>query len=201
MGRILGSLILWTLGAVIAVAIVVILYIAWDLNQQGQSINGLSSDRLITQFTQYQHVLLYAAAAGFILGLISLIPPIVRENAERLLFWTIVGAISGAISALCIMFLYKGYWLMNSGVSADQYTFAELVAGKMELHQYIPHGAIIGAIAAALLVLLSLRQPSTVAFRDPNDRLNDPDEMIRSQRADRARRYLEERGTKDPELL
>ncbi|MCH9670288.1 MAG: hypothetical protein K0U93_02455 [Gammaproteobacteria bacterium] len=201
MTRILGSLMLWTLGAAITAGIILLLYLAWQLNQQGQSINGLSPDQLLSEFTRYGHLIIYAAIAGFILGLIALIPPIVRENAERVIFWGVFGAISGAITALCAMFLYKGYQLMSQGVAADAVPFVQLVAGEMKLHAYVPYGAILGAIIAALLAILALRPVNPQSRGGSADRYRDPDEMIRARRAQRARRYLAERGAKEPDMM
>ncbi len=202
--KFLGVIILWTLGATLVTAAALFLYEAYLINQTGGTLASLPVEQLLWVILDFRDYLVYAAIGGALLGLVVImIPAVIRDNAVRLLFWSVFGAVSGAVSFISVIFLYNVYKLASSGVAADDIPFLRLVTEVMELQQYAPPGAVAGAVLAFASVAISLFRAMHVQSTGPAGyqlNLDDPDRMIRSQRARRADEYLAARDGLDPDL-
>ena len=104
----------------------------YTLMQQGVPTSAVP-ERVLSALNDRVDYLIYAAGVGFVLSLISLIPSTVRSNAERLIFWAVLGAVSGAFSIGCVGFLYKGYFLFDEGIAADSMPIGTLLIDEMRL--------------------------------------------------------------------
>lgn len=181
-------------------AVVLAMNHGYTLMQQGVPTSAVP-ERVLSALNDRVDYLIYAAGVGFVLSLISLIPSTVRSNAERLIFWAVLGAVSGAFSIGCVGFLYKGYFLFDEGIAADSMPIGTLLIDEMRLLDLLPYGAIVGvALALTMLVISLLREGDarSAARALASSPTSDPDTMIRAQRAERAQQYLAERGQRDP---
>jgi hypothetical protein len=197
--KVIGICCAWVLGAVMCAAVVIGVLTAVPLIEQGVP-TGQLPGRVLFALSDGMSILLYAAIGGVLIGLLILIPATVRANTEKLVSWTIFGAISGAVSVACGVFLYKAYALSQAGMNADALPLNELLTNEMQLQNYIPYGAIAGAALAIVLVVIAVLregQARNAAAALANTHTNDPDTIIRAQRAQRAQQYLAERSQRD----
>ena len=130
--RFVGTCLLWIIGAVLCTAVVLAMNHGYTLMQQGVPTSAVP-ERVLSALNDRVDYLIYAAGVGFVLSLISLIPSTVRSNAERLIFWAVLGAVSGAFSIGCVGFLYKGYFLFDEGIAADSMPIGTLLIDEMRL--------------------------------------------------------------------
>ena len=113
-------------------------------------------------------------------------------RAIRVLFGlTIVGALGTPL----VMFIYKSFTLISSGVGRDEVPVSQLLLDVMHLDSYAILGAGGGA-ALAIIVLVFGLFGRLLFNRSRGKELGpapDPDQIIRSQRAQVAEEYLERR--------
>ena len=201
--RFVGVCLLWVLGAVACVALVIVLFEAFALIQAGERINAATAPDLVAALADGTDYLIYAAILGALLGAISLVPIAIRQNTERILLWGAFGAVSGAFSFACAVFLFKSYRLLDRGVRADEIPILDLLGREMDLFAVLPYGAIAGlAIAIVMIVgsVLRANEAEQAAAARYAEQYEDPDMMIRSRRAHRAQQYLADRDKRDPGL-
>lgn len=121
---------------------------------------------------------------------------------SAIITWTVIGAVAGALSVACIVFLYKMYTLADAGVAPGSVSFGALLIGKMQLHWFAVYGAGGGAVLGFLSLIpevlreIRMRKSPVVPASDDSW---DPDSIIRSMRAKRAEEYLANRNKHDSE--
>lgn len=195
--RALRTCLLWAAIAVLCTAIVICVQQGFVLVERGGVPAARLPDALLGSLAARAEYLAGGALAGLFIGLVSLIPAPVRASTERLLFWAVLGALSGAFSLGCAAFLYEGYHLHRAGISMDSMPFLSLLTEKMGLQSIVPYGAIVGAAVAVIVVVLAMvregeeRNALEALASGP---MSDPDELIRAERSRRAQQYLADRG-------
>lgn len=194
--RIVVGMCFWIIGAVLSAAIVIALTQWFPLTDSPLPLER-KLDHVLNELFNRTHFLGYAALAGAGIALVSFIPSDIRVNAERLIFWGLFGAASGAISVSCAVFLYKGYWLYEQGVAVDSISLMALLTEEMRLDQYWPYGAIVGGAWALVLAVLSMVREKEIREAQQalaNTSPGSPDTIIREHRAQRAQQYLADRS-------
>ena len=102
----------------------------------------------------------------------------------------------GALGTPLVMFIYQSFQMISQGVSRDQMPLQTLLIDKMNLDLYALLGGA-GGLALGLIIVLAAAVIGLVASRRQDDEEPgyDPDQIIRSQRAEVADAYLEKRRT------
>ncbi len=204
MARVLGTCLVWAVGTWFLYALGIL---GWELLGEAAASSALRISTLLestlADLLARPRWSAIALGAGATLGLLSLVPAVIRQNGERVLAWTLFGVVSGGLSAALVAFIYLMVDRMLGGVSPDRVSLLDLLTREPLVVAVVPYGGIGGGVLAVVLVVTGLlreAEAAAEASRRLAASMRDPDTLIRAARARRAEAYLSGRGSSGQEV-